>query len=169
MDLIRKEAAGKAAGSLSYVLSDATRDRYGDVIEPSGWDLRWFQENPVALFNHNPNQPIGNWRNIHVEDGKLIADFEPAKRGTSARIDEILSLIRQNVLRATSVGFRALAEPEPIDPDRPHAGLRYTRQELLETSIVSVPANPAALQIAKSLGISDETLTLVFGKQAISG
>ena len=154
MQMIRKTAAGKAEGSQSYVLSDATMDRYGDIIEPDGWLLDGFRSNPIALFNHSPHQPIGRWQNIRVEDDRLVADFQPAKKGTSQRTDEILSLIEQDILRATSVGFRGVAS-EPIDPKRPLAGTRYTRQELLETSIVSVPANPAALAVAKSLNISD--------------
>jgi len=165
MQMIRKTAAGKAAGSQSYVLSDATMDRYGDIIEPDGWLLDGFRSNPIALFNHLQHQPIGRWQNIRVEDSRLVADFAPAKKGTSQRTDEILSLIEQDILRATSVGFRGVAS-EPIDPKRPLAGTRYTRQELLETSIVSVPANPAALAVAKSLNISDDTMAFVFGGHA---
>ena len=166
MTTVRKTVAGKAADSMSFVLSDATRDRYGDIIEPDGWELAWFRRNPIALFNHNPNSPIGTWKNVRVEDGRLMAELQPAKRGTSARIDEIISLVQQNILPATSVGFRALSEPQPLDPDKPWEGSRYTRQELLETSVVSVPANPAALQVARSLGISERTLSLVFGEHA---
>jgi len=165
MTLVRKTAAGKVDGQLSYVLSDATVDRFGDIIEPDGWLLDSFRANPIALFNHSPNQPIGRWKNIRVEDNRLVADFVPAAEGTSQRADEINSLIEQDILRATSVGFRGI-ESEPIDPKRPMAGTRYTRQELLETSIVSVPANPAALQIAKSLNISDDTMNLAFGEHA---
>lgn len=168
MTLVRKTAAGKVDGQLSYVLSDATVDRYGDIIEPSGWLLDGFRSNPIALFNHSPHQPIGRWRNIRVEDDRLLADFEPAAKGTSQRTDEINSLIEQDILRATSVGFLG-RESEPIDPKRPGAGTRYTRQELLETSIVSVPANPSALQLARSLGISDDTITLAFGTSAATG
>jgi len=165
MTLVRKTAAGKVSGSLSYVLSDATVDRMGDVIEPSGWMLDAFRANPIALFNHSPNQPIGKWANIRVQDDRLVADYEPAAKGTSQRTDEINSLIEQDILRAASVGFRGI-ESEPLDSKRPGGGIRYTRQELLETSIVSVPANPAALQLAKSLGISDDTLNLAFGEHA---
>lgn len=165
MTLVRKTATGKVAGSLSYVLSDATVDRYGDVIEPDGWLLDNFRQNPIALFNHSPNQPIGQWRNIRVENDRLVADFVPAAKGTSQRTDEINSLIEQDILRATSVGFLGV-ESEPLDPKRPMAGTRYTRQELLETSIVSIPANPAALQLARSLGISDGTINLAFGEHA---
>jgi HK97 family phage prohead protease/HK97 family phage major capsid protein len=166
--MLKRTSAGKVAGALSYVLSDASVDRYGDVIEPSGWLLDSFRSNPIALFNHSPNQPIGRWRNIRVEDERLVADFEPAAKGTSQRADEIISLIEQDILRATSVGFLGV-ESEPLDPKRPGAGRRYTRQELLETSIVSIPANPAALQLARSLGISNDTLTLAFGTPAATG
>ena len=98
MTTIRKTAAGKVAGSLSYVLSDDTVDRMGDVIDPAGWDLKWFKKNPIALFQHNGGFPIGTWKNVRVERGKLIAELEPAQRGTSQRIDEIISLIEQDIL-----------------------------------------------------------------------
>jgi HK97 family phage prohead protease len=165
MTIVRKTEAGKVAGSLTYVLSDDTLDRMGDIIDPAGWDLRWFRKNPIALFGHNSSAPIGRWKNIRVEGGRLVAELEPAQRGTSQRIDEILSLIDQDILRATSVGFRPI-EFEPIDEKNPYRGTRYTKQELLETSIVSVPANPAALQLAKSLRISGETMSLAFGEHA---
>lgn len=165
MDKVLKTGAGKVSGSMTYVLSDDTLDRYGDIVDPAGWDLRWFKRNPIALFGHNSSFPIGNWKNVRVDGGKLMADLAPAARGTSQRVDEIISLIEQDILRATSVGFRPL-EYEPIDPKQPYGGQRYTKQELLETSIVSVPANPAALHLAKSLHISDETMSLAFGEHA---
>jgi HK97 family phage prohead protease len=166
--MIRKIATGKVAGSMTYVLSDATVDRYGDIIEPTGWQLANFQRNPIALFGHQGSFPIGTWANVRVENGKLLGEFVPAARGTSQRIDEIVNLIEQDILRATSVGFQSI-ETEPLDPKDPYGGLRYLKQELLETSIVSIPANPAALQVAKSLKLSQETMSLVFGKQADTG
>ena len=88
--IIHKEAAGKIRCTMTYVLSDATIDRYGEIIEPDGWDLRWFKKNPIALFNHNPHAPIGKWRNVRVENKQLIADLEPAQRGTSLRVVRVL-------------------------------------------------------------------------------
>ena len=60
-----------------------------------------------------------------------------------------------------SVGFRP-KEYEPLDKDNPFSGYRFTKQTLIETSLVSVPANPNALAVAKSLHISPETQQLVF-------
>jgi HK97 family phage prohead protease/HK97 family phage major capsid protein len=168
MSLVRKTAAGKQSGALTYVLSDATVDRYGDVIEPKGWQLDNFKQNPIALFNHNANAPIGTWQNVRVEGDRLLADFAAAPAGTTQLADEVRRLIDADILRTTSVGFLGV-ESEPIDPKNPYRGTRYTEQELLETSIVSVPANPAAMQVARSLNISDETMTLAFGGQAVMG
>jgi hypothetical protein len=43
----------------------------------------------------------------------------------------------------------------------------YTKQELVECSLVAVPANPNALMVAKQLSISFATRSLVFDKPEI--
>lgn len=164
MTIIHKVSAEKSA-DLEFVLSDATLDRYGDIVDPNGWVLTNFKKNPIALFGHSSSFPIGTWSNIRVEGKRLIAKLNFAARGTSERIDELISLVEQGILRAVSVGFRPL-EAEPIDKEKPYGGQRYTKQELLETSLVSVPANPAAVALAKSLNLSDETISLAFGEHA---
>lgn len=163
MTMIFKTVAGD--GGLDFVLSDDTVDRYGDIIDAKGWVLANFKKNPIALFGHSNGFPIGTWSNLRIEGGKLIGTLKLAARGTSARIDELISLVEQGILRAVSVGFIPI-KSEPINPDRPYGPQKYTKQELLETSLVSVPANPAALALAKSLNISSETMSLAFGEQA---
>lgn len=163
MTVIHKTVAER--DGMDFVLSDETLDRYGDVIKADGWDLKWFKKNPIALWAHDSRSVIGNWENVRVEGKKLIGTLKFAAKGTSDRIDELIALVEQGVLRAVSVGFRPL-EQEPIDKNEPWGGQRYIRSELLETSLVAVPANPAALALAKSLHISDETLSLAFGEHA---
>ena len=164
MTVIRKTVASDGDG-LDFVLSDATVDRYGDIIEPGGWDLKAFKKNPIALFGHSHDFPIGKWSNLRIEGGKLIGKLNLAARGTSARIDELIGLVEQGVLRAVSVGF-VPKSAEPIDPKKPYGAQRFLEQELLETSLVSVPANPSALALARSMGLSEETMSLAFGEQA---
>lgn len=164
MDMILKATASTADG-MEFVLSDGTVDSYGDIVEPTGWDLRRFKKNPIALFGHSSSFPIGTWSDVRVDGGKLKGRLDFAKQGTSFRIDELRKLVEQGVLRAVSVGFRAI-KAEPIDPEKPYAGQRYLKSELMEASLVSIPANPAALSLAKGLNLSDETLDLVFGKHA---
>jgi HK97 family phage prohead protease/HK97 family phage major capsid protein len=163
MTIIHKTVAER--DGMDFVLSDETVDRYGDIIVAKGWDLKDFKKNPIALFGHQGSFPIGNWTNVRVEGTKLIGTLVLAAAGTSERINELISLVQQGILRAVSVGFRPI-ENEPIDPKQPYGGQRYTKSQLLETSLVSVPANPAALAIAKSLHISDETLEMAFGEHA---
>ena len=115
-------------------------DDYGDVIEASGWDLTNFLRNPIALFNHNADFPIGKWEGLNVKGGALRGHLRLAPRGTSRRIDEIRKLIEAGILRAVSVGFRPL-ESKP----RSKSGEHFLRSELVETSLVSIPANPNAL------------------------
>ena len=157
-DVCHKTHAGKVNG-LEFVLSDETPDRMGDVIMADAWDIANFQKNPIALFGHNSGFPIGKWKNLRVIDKQLRGFLEMAPAGTSERIDEIRKLIDADILRAVSVGFR----PKESRP-RPESdyGVFFTKAELIETSLVSVPANPNALAIAKSLNISSATIDLVF-------
>jgi HK97 family phage prohead protease/HK97 family phage major capsid protein len=151
-----------SSDELEFVLSDDTVDRYGDIIDPAGWVLNNFKKNPIALFNHNSNFPIGTWTKVRVEGKKLLGRLKLAVEGTSERIDEIIRLVQQGVLRAASVGFM----PIDFEPLKDNSGLLYKEQELLETSLVSIPANPAAVQLARSLGTSDAVMEMVFGEKA---
>jgi len=162
--MIEKRAT-QVGSDLEFVLSDDSVDRTGDIIEASGWDLRQFRKNPVALFGHEQGlPPIGRWENLRIEGNKLLGRLVLASKGTSQRIDEISELIRQGILTAVSVGFKPL-ERVPNET----GGYRYKKQELLECSVVPVPCNSNALRVAKSLNLSDETINLVFGESAEGG
>ncbi len=157
-------AAVASGDGLDFVLSDGSRDRHGTRINPRGWDLSEFQRNPIALFGHSGDFPIGRWENVRVDGDRLVGRLVLAAKGTSARIDELISLVEQGILRAVSVGFRVLengkAGKEPFD---------FMRQALLEASVVSVPSNTNALAMARGLNISPETIRIAFGEQAGKG
>jgi HK97 family phage prohead protease len=164
--LQRKTHAGQVSG-LEFVLSDDTPDRLDDIIQADGWDLKNFKRNPIALFNHNSDFPIGKWRNLRVEKNELRGHLELAPEGTSQRIDEIRKLIDAKILKAVSVGFRPLEHKRRDEDEKDYRGFghRFIRSELVETSLVSVPANPNALAVAKSLNISPQTIDLLFAEQ----
>lgn len=168
MSILRKAASSEVGPNLEFVLSDETVDRCGDIVTAGGWQLAHFKRNPIALFGHSSGFPIGRWKNVRVEGGRLVGMLEFAAEGTSQRIDELRRLVEQGILRAVSVGFRPL-DDEPIDEKDPYGGRRYLKQELLECSLVSVPANPAALARAADLKISDDVITLAFGEHAERG
>ncbi|HMF29118.1 MAG TPA: HK97 family phage prohead protease, partial [Candidatus Cybelea sp.] len=150
-----------------FILSDATPDRFGDIVEVEGWEFASFNRNPIALFNHNANFPVGSWANIRVGDKALRGDLILAPKGISPRIDEIRGLVEAGILRAVSVGFKPVAS-RPVDATKNDpfgmAPQIYTKAELVECSLVSIPANPNALAVAKSLNISAETQKMVFAE-----
>jgi HK97 family phage prohead protease len=162
MVVIRKtRAATDAPIGMEFVLSDASVDRMGDLIEQDGWELANFKRNPIALFNHNKDAIVGRWHDLRVEKGELRGHLELAPKGISARIDELRGLVEAGILKAVSVGFKpSQARPRGKDLQ----GVVFEKMELLETSLVSVPANPNALAIAKSCNVSTATLDLIFAK-----
>lgn len=149
---------------LDFVISDGSLDRHGTRINPKGWDLSAFKRNPIALFGHSSAFPIGTWENLRAEGDKLVGRLVLAAKGTSPRIDELVSLVEQGILRAVSVGFAVLEHGVPGKSQ-----YDYEKQELLEVSLVSVPSNTNALSVARSLNISSETLSLAFGEHAEGG
>lgn len=159
----RRERASEGTG-LDFVISDGSLDRHGTRINPKGWDLAAFKRNPIALFGHSGGFPIGQWENVRVEGEKLLGRLVLAAKGTSARIDELASLVEQGILRAVSVGFSVLEYGTPGKSQ-----FDYEKQELLEVSLVSVPSNTNALAAARGLNISSETLSLAFGEHAEAG
>jgi uncharacterized protein len=164
-ELIKRDATIEKAGSrrVRFVASDETVDRYGDIIRANGWQLDNFRKIPVLLFAHQSrNPPIGRADPIAVEGTRLIAHAEFMPEGMSDFADSLWRMVDGGWLRAASVGFMPLAPPNPIyDADKHLTGFEFIAQELLELSVVPVPANPGALQLAKSLGLSaDATLRL---------
>lgn len=163
-DLIKKALASPAGDDpLAYVMSDETVDRMGDVIEAKGWQLKNFAKNPIALFGHDHRFVIGHWTDVKVQGGQLIGRLNLLARGISERLDEIRAAVEAGVLRAVSVGFSA--DPAKVE-QLESGGLRFKSTELMECSLVAVPANPNALQMAKSLNLSDDARALIFGDNA---
>jgi HK97 family phage major capsid protein/HK97 family phage prohead protease len=167
-DLRTKAQAAPPPGDnpFEFVMSDESVDRMGDVIEQDGWELGNFQKNPIALFGHSAGFPIGKWHDVAVKDGQLRGRLElmPA---VSDRLREIQAAVAAGVLRAVSVGFRPM-DMEPLEGSK-DGGYRFTKSELVECSLVSVPANPNALSIAKAIGLSRDTQRLIFGELADEG
>lgn len=153
-------AAQSKADPFVFVASNDDVDRMGDVIEVSGWKLAGFKKNPVALWAHDSRTPIGTWEDVEVRDGALMARLVMAEANTSPWINTIRSLLAQRILRACSVGFRAI-RAVALEGSKV-GGIRFLEQELLEISVVSVPANAAALSIARSYSLPDTDMARLF-------
>ena len=140
-----------------FALSSEVVDRDGDIITLSGLDLKNFKKNPIALYQHNQNTPIGTWENVKVIGKKLVGTLKLAEQGTSKHIDTIRKLVEQRILKAISIGF-SVQEHQPLK----NGGYKFTKSSLLEASLVSVPANQDALRLSKSLNLSDDDISTFF-------
>lgn len=135
-------------GEIIGIASTEATDRDGEVILQNGWILDNFIKNPVILASHNYYEfPIGKATDIQVSDGKLI--FKMIFSKATEKAIEAAQLVQEGILKSFSVGFI----PREYDPMQPNM---ITKAELLEISLVTVPANPEALVLAK--GMKDNRL-----------
>ncbi|KKL91116.1 hypothetical protein LCGC14_1897910, partial [marine sediment metagenome] len=140
-----------------FRISTETQDRQGDIIRSKGIVLKNFRKNPVVLFAHDSRMPpIGKSPKITLGDGVVDADVDFFDLETYEFADTIFRIVEAGGLKATSVGFMPLKyERMEEDADDNIAGTPYgidfKKIDLLEFSIVPVPANPEAVRsIAKS-------------------
>ena len=141
---------------VEVVMSTAALARDGHVVIPQGCRLQNYQANPIVLWSHDADKPIGNVETIEVAGDDIKARVRFAPLGISAQADETRGLVKAGVVRAVSIGFDPL-EGEPLDRNKPKGGQRFTDWELLELSFVSVPADPGAVVTARTHG--DEHVT----------
>lgn len=153
--------------TIRWVLSDETPDRMGDIIRAAGWDTRNFANNPVVLWAHDySSEPLGRITSLE----KTIVRGVPALVGSvefAVDASEVAArrfrLAKAGFLRAGSVGFlpqETLNVDDPAERSRlglGRHGVVYVKQELLEFSLVPVPANPQATQLALKSGLVDAT------------
>jgi HK97 family phage prohead protease len=160
-------AADDGTRTVRFILSDSTVDRKGDSISAAGWELDSYRKNPVVLWAHDSNAPpIGRMKSVFVSGDRLIGDVEFASPETYEFADQIYRLITAGYIKAGSVGFI------PIDykfSDSRHGGIDFKSQELLEFSIVPVPANANALIEARGYsGQREPTLAELIGRAIVA-
>ena len=127
-------------------------DRANDVIMAEAWTkggLGNFEKNPIILFNHDYNKPIGRATGLKVTDNGLELKAKISKSAP----DHVAQLVKEGILGAFSVGFRVKDADYMSETD----GLKIKDAELFEVSVVSVPCNQAAtFSLAKSFDSIEE-------------
>ncbi len=149
-------------GLIPWVFSTYDTDRFDERVDPKGWELDRYRENPVVLWAHCHGIPaIGVAQDLSATEnlsGKIkfnAKDIDEFGWGIGERV-------KAGVIRAGSVGM-LVKEIEFIDRKKnpeETCDLIIRKQELLEFSICNVPANPFALQTdsvrTSSLGVSGD-------------
>lgn len=144
--------------TIEFVFSDETRDSYGTVIPVSAWDLDRFNKNGIAFFNHSswssdPDNAIGSAR-AWIEDKQLVGSITFEKADVNPKAEKVFRKILAGTYKAVSVGFSPLEKGQYGVGEEAANGSNptyyYGRSELLEISVVPIPANKNA--IARSIG-----------------
>ena len=125
-------------------------DRSGDVIPKTVWEkgLQNYLKNPIILAYHDHDEPIGRMTDYKIEDRGLFI-----KARISAAAEDVFNLVKDGVLTAFSVGF--------IIKDATYDSITdlfiIKELELLEISVVSVPANQdSTFSLSKSFESDDD-------------
>jgi uncharacterized protein len=146
----------KDDGSFIAVASTNTVDRHGEIVDNNGWDLKAFKKSPVILWAHDHYEPaIGVSKKTWVEGAgkKAKLMITPIFHDVTEKARAVKALVEMGVINSLSVGFRPLESPD---------GVTFTKNELLEVSIVNVPANADAMMLAfkglKDAGFDDEVI-----------
>lgn|SRR3990167_1969507 len=143
--------------------STSDADRAGDVVPASVWamGMKNYLKNPVILAYHDHSEPVGRMTENRVDGMGLWI-----KARVSAAAEKVFNLVKDSVLTGFSVSFRVL------DAEYNSAAEIFVIKELelLEISLVSVPANQNTLfSLSKSFDNDEDykSFKMSFQKDAL--
>ena len=164
---------GETIGDVNYAtITDNSLDRQGEIVDPDGMDFTNFMQNGVVLYGHAyqgiDSIPVGKIASLSLihenERKKLDAGFVFQGDDVTPLISAVRKSWERGFLNTVSIGFLAKEYNDNI----------ITKSELLEFSIVPVPANPMALRLngftdaeVKALGVDVTPETLIADLEAM--
>lgn len=148
---IKGVSTNKALKIAGYA-NTTDKDRAGDIVLPAAWEkgIENFRRNPILLFQHDHGKPIGRVTHITVDKKGIFVEASVSEAAETQH--GIKTLINDGALKSFSVGFRV----KDAEYDKRNDTLFIKDVELLEISVVSVPANQNSLfSVRKSFDSDD--------------
>lgn len=128
-----KEGDVVIEGYANYFAPDA----YNERMDPKSVRMERFKKNPILLFNHDMNYPVGKVLEVDPrEDGLWV------KAAVSGVDHDKVSYVRELVKDGTLSTFSVRFSGETVEHDDMTGGKLIKDWELQELSIVSIPAQP---------------------------
>ena len=164
MDIVGQESLGR--DQYRVTISANGKVRQPPELDLGGLSVDNYLRNPVVMWAHDAvgrspsgGLPIGRTTSLtKTDDGRIVADFEfLADDGFAQRVKNAWD---RGFLRAASISWMPM-ESVPVEGGEWHD----TRSELLEWSIVSVPADPDALRESHRLMV--DSLILGVGGEGL--
>jgi len=152
--ILTVKSVDEGARRIKGTATTPSPDRMGDIIEPLGAK---FPAQIPLLLHHKKDLPVGTAffkkptkNGIDFEADIPVIDTPGVVRD---RVNEAWDSVRAGLIRGVSIGFRVVNDA--VEPLRT-GGLRFLETEILELSLVTVPANAdATLAVLKSLDAHD--------------
>lgn len=142
---------GEAPRTYEFEITNETPDSYDTVFKSDGWDMTRYEKNPIVAYNHqthsgDPDHIIGT-STLRKEGDRWIATLTLEAEGENPIADKVARKIDSGVIKGASVGamvfdWRRGDKSQGEDPNL----IYFTRQELAEWSVVTIPANKEALK-----------------------
>ena len=126
-------------------------DRDKDIVDIRTMNLKNYKANPVVLWSHRSSElPVAKAVSVMKVSNNTQLKFklEFADKDTYPFADVVYRLTKAGFINASSIGFAVNYEKSEYDKDR--GGYNLNNSELLEISLVNVPANADALITQRS-------------------
>lgn len=156
-----------------FILSDESVNAYGFRVLTDGIRMNNFKKNPVGFFNHETGGwwsnrtdyagPIIRWQDVAKEDGKLVGT--PVFDTKDPLGIQLHNKVEDDFIRAASIGFRILkTSSDPKDMIAGQSQPTITECELMEVSVVDIPANKNAVALydpdGKRIELNDHNISI---------
>ena len=146
MRVVSSERLGDAGYRITIAANAEARDDFELVL--SGVKTENYMRNPVVMWAHDTigvtdsgGLPVGRTTSLSRGDGDaIVAEFEFLPDDPFA--DRVRNAWDQGYIRAASISWK------PEDVEEVDRGFRINTSDMLEWSIVAIPADPDALRTA---------------------
>lgn len=130
-----KTLSGGEDVTIEGFANKAVVDRGNDIIDPKAWKLDNYKKNPILLFAHDPQKPIGKVIDCKSTDEGLMVKAR-LSRSKDPTVSLVRDLVKEGILNSFSVGFDAKRSEKSSE------GANVIKDaELMEISVVSIPMN----------------------------
>jgi len=137
--------ATKSGGRI--IINTASVDRDRDRVLPGGCRAENYLKNPVVQWGHEYRAPwstIGKTTSMTIEADRIMAEFELRPAANDQDPQNIIRLLWEGGwVRTASIGFIP-----KVGKQNDLGGYDFSEWELLEWSLVPIPANQDALRLA---------------------
>jgi len=147
--LLTKSLKSASGSNHVFVANSGKPDVQGEMIPANAWNLERFNKNPIILYQHSgyfdddPDNVIGQGH-AYRSNGMLL--LEILKYDSTDHAQEIKRKVDEGFINTVSVGFVENSPGNQVEIDGKSV-YKYSDVELLEVSIVNIPADANATRI----------------------